>query len=72
MVYLKEKIIKIKSGPRFLNPFFYITTGPWIYWGRGLSHPYLSSNMQKVVLAMKGSFFSEKWAYLTYKSGKND
>ena len=60
----------LESDPRLLNPFFYITAGPWIYWARGLSHSYLSSNMQQVIPAMKGSLFSEKWAYLIYKIDK--
>jgi hypothetical protein len=57
----------VESPTRLLNPFFYITAGPWIYWARGLSHPYLSSNMQQVVPVLKGNVFSEKWAYLVYK-----
>ena len=57
----------IESPTRLLNPFFYITAGPWIYWARGLSHTYLSSNMQQVVPVLKGNVFSEKWAYLVYK-----
>ncbi len=61
----------IESGPRLLNPFFYITAGPWIYWARGLSHPYLSSNMQQVVPVLKGNVFAEKWAYLVYDFDKN-
>ncbi|HVW60277.1 MAG TPA: hypothetical protein VHC48_09590 [Puia sp.] len=60
----------LESDPRLLNPFFYITAGPWIYWARGLSHTYLSSNMQQVVPVMKGSLFSEKWAYLIYSPEK--
>lgn len=56
---------------RLLNPYFYITAGPWIYWARGLSHPYLSSNMQQVVPALKGNVYYEKWAYLIYETGKN-
>jgi hypothetical protein len=60
----------IESRTRLLNPFFYITGGPWIYWARGLSHPFLSSNMQQVVPALKGSVFSEKWAYLIYEIDK--
>jgi hypothetical protein len=62
----------IESRTRLLNPFFYITGGPWIYWARGLSHPFLSSNMQQVVPALKGSVFIEKWAYLIYKIDQGD
>jgi hypothetical protein len=61
----------LESPIRLLNPFFYITAGPWIYWARGLSHPYLSSNMQQVVPVLKGNVFSEKWAYLVYEFDKN-
>jgi hypothetical protein len=61
----------IESPLRLLNPFFYITAGPWIYWARGLSHPYLSSNMQQVVPVLKGNIFAEKWAYLVYEIDKN-
>jgi hypothetical protein len=61
----------IESSPRLLNPFFYITAGPWVYWARGLSHPFLSSNMQQVVPVLKGNIFSEKWAYMVYEIDKN-
>ena len=61
----------IESPVRLLNPFFYITAGPWIYWARGLSHTFLSSNMQQVVPVLKGNIFSEKWAYLIYEIDKN-
>jgi len=60
----------LESSPRLLNPFFYITGGPWIYWARALSLTFLSSNMQQVVPAMKGNVFSEKWAYLVYETDK--
>jgi len=53
-----------------LNPFFYITGGPWIYWARALSLSFLSSNMQQMIPAMKGNVFSEKWAYLVYETDK--
>lgn len=56
---------------RLLNPFFYITAGPWIYWARGLSHPFLSSNMQQVVPVLKGNVFHEKWAYMVFETDKN-
>ena len=56
----------IESSPRLLNPYFYVTTGPWVYWARGLSHPFLSANMQHVVPVLKGNIFSEKWAYMIY------
>ncbi len=57
----------LESRERLLNPFMYITGGPWIYWARALSLPFLSSNMQQMVPAMKGNYFSEKWAYLVYE-----
>jgi len=60
----------LESPVRLLNPFFYITAGPWIYWARGLSHTFLSSNMQQVVPVMKGNVFSEKWAYLIFETDK--
>jgi hypothetical protein len=62
----------IESPLRLLNPFFYITAGPWIYWARGLSHPFLSANMQQVVPVLKGNVFTEKWAYLIYETGQGD
>jgi len=61
----------LESSPRLLNPFFYITGGPWIYWARALSLSFLSSNMQQMIPAMKGNVFSEKWAYLVYETGKD-
>jgi hypothetical protein len=60
----------LESSPRLLNPFFYITGGPWIYWARALSLSFLSSNMQQMIPAMKGNVFSEKWAYLIYETDK--
>ncbi len=61
----------IESPTRLLNPFFYIMAGPWIYWARGLSHSFQSSNMQQVVPVLKGNVFSEKWAYLIYEFDKS-
>lgn len=55
---------------RLLNPYCYITGGPWIYWARALSLSFLASNMQQVIPAMKGSMFTEKWAYLVYETDK--
>ena len=60
----------IESRSRLLNPYMYITGGPWIYWSRALSLSFLSSNMQQIIPAMKGAVFSEKWAYLTYEIDK--
>jgi hypothetical protein len=62
----------IESSPRLLNPFFYITAGPWVYWARGLSHTFLSSNMQQVVPVLKGNVFYEKWAYMVYELDKSN
>jgi len=62
----------LESKPRLLNPYMYITGGPWIYWARALSLSFLSSNMQQMIPAMEGNFFSEKWAYLTYEIAKGD
>jgi hypothetical protein len=62
----------LESSPRLLNPYMYITAGPWIYWARALSLSFLSSNMQQVIPAMEGNFFAEKWAYLTYEIEKGD
>jgi hypothetical protein len=57
----------LESRLSLLNPYFYITGGPWIYWTRALSLSFLASNMQQVIPALKGSMFTEKWAYLTYE-----
>jgi hypothetical protein len=62
----------LESKPRLLNPYMYITGGPWIYWARALSLSFLSSNMQQMIPAMEGNFFSEKWAYLTYEIEKGE
>jgi hypothetical protein len=62
----------LENRPRLLNPYIYITGGPWIYWTRALSFPFLSSNHQQVIPAMKGYFFAEKWAYLTYEIDKGE
>jgi len=60
----------LENPARLLNPFFYITGGPWIYWARALSLTFLSANMQQMVPALKGNVFSEKWAYLVYETAK--
>jgi hypothetical protein len=57
----------LESRSSLLNPYFYITGGPWIYWTRALSLSFLASNMQQVIPALKGSMFFEKWAYLVYR-----
>ncbi len=62
----------LESRPRLLNPYMYITGGPWIYWTRALSFSFLSSNHQQVIPAMKGYFFAERWAYLTYETAKGE
>ncbi len=62
----------LENRPRLLNPYMYITGGPWIYWTRALSFPFLSSNHQQVIPAMKGYFFAERWAYLTYEIDKGE
>jgi hypothetical protein len=62
----------LESRERLLNPFFYITAGPWVYWARALSLPFLSSNMQQMVPALKGNFFAEKWAYLLYQPSEGE
>lgn len=62
----------LESSPRLLNPYFYITGGPWIYWTRALSLSFLSSNMQQLIPAMQGNIFYEKWAYLIYETDKTE
>ncbi|WP_298652718.1 hypothetical protein [uncultured Proteiniphilum sp.] len=57
----------LESRISLLNPYFYITGGPWIYWTRALSLSFLASNMQQVIPVKKGSMFHEKWAYLVYQ-----
>jgi hypothetical protein len=57
----------LENRERMLNPYMYVTGGPWIYWSRALSLSFLSSNMQQMIPVLKGNFFAEKWAYLTYK-----
>jgi hypothetical protein len=57
----------LESRKSLLNPYMYITGGPWIYWTRALSLSFLASNMQQVIPAVKGSLFHEKWAYLVYR-----
>ncbi len=67
-INLEYSNIGLESRNRLLNPYFYITGGPWIYWSRALSLSFLASNMQQVIPAMKGSMFMEKWAYLVYET----
>ncbi len=67
-IQLEYANASLESRSRLLNPYFYITGGPWIYWARALSLSFLSSNMQQVIPAMQGSMFTEKWAYLVYET----
>jgi len=61
----------LESRTSLLNPYFYITGGPWIYWTRALSLSFLASNMQQVIPVKKGSLFHEKWAFLVYQIDKD-
>jgi hypothetical protein len=61
----------IEYSPRLLNPYFYVTTGPWVYWARALSVSYVSSNHQQMIPVLNGNNFSEKWAYLIYEVERN-
>ena len=69
-IQLEYANASLESRLRLLNPYFYITGGPWIYWSRALSLSFLASNMQQVIPALKGSMFMEKWAYLVYEIDK--
>ena len=71
-IQLSYANVGLETRPRLLNPYMYITAGPWIYWARALSLSFLASNMQQVIPAMEGNFFAEKWAYLTFEIDKND
>lgn len=57
---------------RTLNPYIYITTGPWIYWTRALAYPYGGRNPQQLVNIPEGSVFLEEWAYVPFELGKTD
>ena len=57
---------------RTLNPYLYVTTGPWIYWTRALAYPYGSRNPQQLVRIETGSVFLEEWAYLPFELGAGD
>jgi hypothetical protein len=70
-INLEYSNASLESRTSLLNPYFYITAGPWIYWTRALSLTFLASNMQQTIPALKGSHFHEKWAYLTYEIDKN-
>lgn len=69
-INLEYANVSLDSRTSLLNPYFYITGGPWIYWTRALSLSFLSSNMQQVIPVKKGSMFHEKWAYLIYQISK--
>lgn len=61
----------IDNVPRLLNPSFYVTIGPWVYWARALSVSYVSANHQQMIPAMAGNIFSEKWAFMMYDASEN-
>jgi hypothetical protein len=58
--------------PRTLNPYLYITTGPWIYWTRTLAYPFGSRNPQQLMRIPAGSVFLEEWAYVPFELGTTD
>jgi len=70
-INLEYSNASLESRTSLLNPYFYITAGPWIYWTRALSLTFLASNMQQTIPALKGSHFHEKWAYLVYQIDKD-
>nr|HPO07750.1 hypothetical protein [bacterium] len=55
-----------------LNPYMYITVGPWLYWTRALIYPYGSNNPQHLIKVPEGSVFLEKWAYLPFELADGD
>jgi len=57
---------------RTLDPYMYVTTGPWIYWTRSLAYPYGSRNPQQLVNIPAGSVFLEEWAYVPFEIGQTD
>lgn len=58
---------------RTLNPYLYITVGPWIYWTRALAYPYGGTNPQQLVRIVRGSVFVEEWAYFPFEvNGEGD
>ncbi|MFH1739774.1 MAG: hypothetical protein ABIH23_12250 [bacterium] len=57
----------LQGRERTLNPYMYITTGPWIYWTRALAYPYGSRNPQQLIKVPAGSVFLEEWAYLPFE-----
>ena len=64
----------LNADLRTLNPYLYITTGPWIYWTRALLYPYGSRNPQQLVEVLAGSVFLEEWGYLPFElaEGQDD
>lgn len=62
----------LKGQLRTVNPYMYITTGPWIYWTRALAYPFGSRNPQQMVTIPAGSVFMEEWGYLPFELGKTD
>jgi hypothetical protein len=57
---------------RTLNPYMYVTTGPWIYWTRSLAYPYGSRNPQHLVNIPAGNVYLEEWGYVPFEIGKTD
>jgi hypothetical protein len=55
--------------PATVNPYLYITRGPWVYWTRVLAAPYLTPNIQQIVPIPAGNRYLESWAYLPFEVG---
>jgi len=65
-IQLNEAEFGLEGRLRTLNPYLYITTGPWIYWTRALAYPYGSRNPQQLMDILPESLFFEEWAYLPF------
>jgi len=66
---LESSFLSPELAPVTYNPYLYITRGPWVYWTRVLAAPYLTSNIQQIIVVPAGNSYWEKWAYVPFETG---
>ncbi len=51
------------------QPYYYVTSGPWIYFSRALNYSFGSNNPSRMIHSVKGSMYYEKSAYIPFVLG---
>ena len=71
-ICIESTISGLDDQPRILNPYYYCTVGPIVYWAHAMNFTFASSAPQLMIKVPKGTQFWEKWAYLIYEPQKGE